>query len=214
MTPDELTTACYNGGVDWAAATHEETGEPGWLLHWTNPNGPDGEDVRHVTAKALPDLEWPAILQAVIDGQDVTHVTRIVGYYSATKNWNKSKIGELKDRRRGNYSLAGSESKPMSNAAIDPEIAAMVAGASADASRRIAVEDAAAQRIPGPCSYCGDADHWRPDCPEIAAVMKGAKGLDPVEVSGTDAGHPATDQKMTGDAGSIPAASTDTREVA
>jgi len=30
-------------------------------------------------------------------------VTRIVGYYSRTGNWNKSKIGELRDRQNGNY---------------------------------------------------------------------------------------------------------------
>ncbi len=30
-------------------------------------------------------------------------VTRIVGYYSRTHNWNKSKIGELRDRQNGSY---------------------------------------------------------------------------------------------------------------
>jgi hypothetical protein len=30
-------------------------------------------------------------------------VTRIVGYYSRTHNWNKSKIGELRDRQKGQY---------------------------------------------------------------------------------------------------------------
>jgi hypothetical protein len=34
-------------------------------------------------------------------------VTRIVGYYSRTKNWNKSKIGELRDRKGENYALSG-----------------------------------------------------------------------------------------------------------
>jgi hypothetical protein len=29
--------------------------------------------------------------------------TRIVGYYSATHNWNASKLGELRDRQNGNY---------------------------------------------------------------------------------------------------------------
>jgi ribonucleoside-triphosphate reductase len=33
-------------------------------------------------------------------------VTRIVGYFSRVANWNKSKLGELKDRHRGNYSVA------------------------------------------------------------------------------------------------------------
>ena len=46
------------------------------------------------------------------DSTDVTGVTRIVGYFSRIDNWNKSKIGELKDRRRGNYSLTNSAPSP------------------------------------------------------------------------------------------------------
>ena len=38
---------------------------------------------------------------------DVYGVTRIVGYYSRISNWNKSKLGELRDRHRGNYSVSG-----------------------------------------------------------------------------------------------------------
>jgi hypothetical protein len=30
-------------------------------------------------------------------------ITRIVGYYSRVQNWNKSKIGELRDRQQGQY---------------------------------------------------------------------------------------------------------------
>jgi ribonucleoside-triphosphate reductase len=33
-------------------------------------------------------------------------MTRVVGYFSRVHNWNKSKLGELKDRQRGNYSVA------------------------------------------------------------------------------------------------------------
>jgi anaerobic ribonucleoside-triphosphate reductase len=36
---------------------------------------------------------------------DVYGVTRIVGYYSKISNWNKNKIGELEDRRLGNYQI-------------------------------------------------------------------------------------------------------------
>jgi len=36
---------------------------------------------------------------------DVYGLTRIVGYYSRITNWNKSKLGELRDRQAGNYSL-------------------------------------------------------------------------------------------------------------
>jgi hypothetical protein len=32
-------------------------------------------------------------------------VTRIVGYYSRIQNWNSSKIGELQDRHKGQYSV-------------------------------------------------------------------------------------------------------------
>ena len=38
--------------------------------------------------------------------EDVYGMTRVVGYFSRVHNWNRSKIGELKDRRRGNYSVA------------------------------------------------------------------------------------------------------------
>jgi len=35
----------------------------------------------------------------------LSHMSRVVGYYSTTDNWNASKIGELKDRRNGNYNV-------------------------------------------------------------------------------------------------------------
>ena len=38
-------------------------------------------------------------------GTNVYGVTRIVGYFSRISNWNKSKVGELKDRRKGNYKI-------------------------------------------------------------------------------------------------------------
>jgi ribonucleoside-triphosphate reductase len=38
---------------------------------------------------------------------DVYGMTRIVGYFSRIANWNKSKLGELKDRQQGNYHVTG-----------------------------------------------------------------------------------------------------------
>ena len=38
---------------------------------------------------------------------DVDGITRIVGYYSVIKDWNKSKKGELKSREHGTYSVEG-----------------------------------------------------------------------------------------------------------
>jgi ribonucleoside-triphosphate reductase (formate) len=40
---------------------------------------------------------------------DVYGITRIVGYFSRVNNWNKSKLGELRDRHRGSYALAPAE---------------------------------------------------------------------------------------------------------
>lgn len=37
----------------------------------------------------------------------LTHMTRIVGYFSTVDNWNRSKLAELADRRRGEYRLEG-----------------------------------------------------------------------------------------------------------
>ncbi|MGB3088195.1 MAG: anaerobic ribonucleoside-triphosphate reductase [Phycisphaerae bacterium] len=54
--------------------------------------------------------KWTPRLQEFCDycgSTEVYGVTRIVGYFSRISNWNKSKLGELKDRRRGNYSVAG-----------------------------------------------------------------------------------------------------------
>jgi ribonucleoside-triphosphate reductase len=34
-------------------------------------------------------------------------MTRVVGYFSRVETWNRSKIGELKDRNKGNYQVAG-----------------------------------------------------------------------------------------------------------
>jgi hypothetical protein len=38
-------------------------------------------------------------------------ITRIVGYYSRTHNWNKSKIGELRDRQKGQYGTGNHQAK-------------------------------------------------------------------------------------------------------
>ncbi|MBN2419339.1 MAG: hypothetical protein JXL81_08140 [Deltaproteobacteria bacterium] len=37
----------------------------------------------------------------------VDGISRIVGYYSVIHDWNKSKKGELRSRKDGNYTLAG-----------------------------------------------------------------------------------------------------------
>jgi hypothetical protein len=61
-----------------------------------------------VSLAAIGDHSWDELF-AVLSGQRsprvMTHLTRIVGYYSQLHNWNRSKLAELRDRHRGNYSL-------------------------------------------------------------------------------------------------------------
>jgi ribonucleoside-triphosphate reductase len=55
--------------------------------------------------------KWTPRLQDHCDfcqSHSVYGVTRIVGYFSRITNWNKSKLGELKDRHKGNYSVVNS----------------------------------------------------------------------------------------------------------
>ena len=63
-----------------------------------------------IPVAAIEAAEW-SILEDVLSGrrepQVLQHMTRVVGYFSRVENWNKSKIGELKDRQKGNYSIAG-----------------------------------------------------------------------------------------------------------
>ncbi len=44
------------------------------------------------------------------DSGNVHGITRIVGYFSRVNNWNRSKLGELADRQKGNYHLTGQPS--------------------------------------------------------------------------------------------------------
>ncbi len=43
--------------------------------------------------------------------RNVYGISRIVGYFSRINNWNKSKIGELADRHKGNYSVSDFQPK-------------------------------------------------------------------------------------------------------
>ena len=60
------------------------------------------DDIRHA--------DWNR-LRAVSMGQEDPRVlvwlTRIVGYFSRTMSWNQSKIEELKDRHKGQYTVDG-----------------------------------------------------------------------------------------------------------
>ena len=55
--------------------------------------------------KLLAKDELRDIFTGKREPQCIVQLTRIVGYYSTTNNWNKSKLAELEDRRRGDYAL-------------------------------------------------------------------------------------------------------------
>jgi len=59
---------------------------------------------------AIIEHSWDDLRAMAIGQKDISplyHVTRIVGYLSRIENWNKSKLGELTDRRRGDYAILG-----------------------------------------------------------------------------------------------------------
>jgi len=65
-----------------------------------------------VTVAAIKENEWKVlkdILTEVREAIVLDHFARIVGYFSKVSNWNKSKLGELKDRHEGDYSILPEE---------------------------------------------------------------------------------------------------------
>ena len=71
--------------------------------------------VTSIPKESVEKLPWN-IMEEIITGvrepNVLHHMTRIVGYYSRVENWNRSKLGELKDRIRGTY---GVESESTTN---------------------------------------------------------------------------------------------------
>jgi hypothetical protein len=41
-----------------------------------------------------------AVLEGRMDPKRIQHITRIVGYFSRVASWNRSKVAELRDRRK------------------------------------------------------------------------------------------------------------------
>lgn len=59
-----------------------------------------------IDVEAVVKQEISDVIESLTTGECIKlhGVTRIVGYYSRIQTgWNKSKIGELRDRRQGNY---------------------------------------------------------------------------------------------------------------
>ena len=63
-----------------------------------------------LSVETITECNWDdiaAVLTCNRDAHALTHMSRVVGYYSMINNWNKSKIGELKDRQNGIYAIGG-----------------------------------------------------------------------------------------------------------
>jgi len=61
-----------------------------------------------VLYEAVEAHDWEtlrAVLLGLRHARELIHVSRIVGYFSRVENWNRSKIAELRARRRGNYTV-------------------------------------------------------------------------------------------------------------
>jgi hypothetical protein len=66
----------------------------------------------HIAHAIIPNEKWNVLWEIIIGERLINplyHVTRIIGYFSRVENWNKSKVGELDDRRKGDYGIPKSE---------------------------------------------------------------------------------------------------------
>lgn len=65
--------------------------------------------ITRLPVAAIREATWDLVEEILIGKREpvvLQHMTRVVGYYSRIENWNKSKVGELKDRHKGQYALA------------------------------------------------------------------------------------------------------------
>ena len=90
------------------------------LVAWDLVRGKQPDDTM-VVVKCLRDEQYvkfklPAVIEndwetlralalGELDTAPLYHVTRVVGYYARIENMNQSKIGEIKDRRKGDYAI-------------------------------------------------------------------------------------------------------------
>lgn len=81
-----------------------ENSNPGVIIKYKPTNL-----ITRIPAAAIEEVEW-SVLEDILTGkrepQVLQHMTRVVGYFSRVENWNKSKVGELKDRQKGDYAIA------------------------------------------------------------------------------------------------------------
>lgn len=98
MKLKEFIDKCVSEGYGWKEADHNNT--KGYFV-----GSKRLDTVSHFTKQAIEDNDWAMLNRQIIQGKDVYHISRVVGYYSNIQNWNKSKVGELQDRHAGNYKI-------------------------------------------------------------------------------------------------------------
>ena len=61
-----------------------------------------------LSADVVEEVEWK-VLEPILCGRkepdQLYHMTRVCGYYARVSNFNKGKVGELRDRQKGEYSV-------------------------------------------------------------------------------------------------------------
>ena len=103
MTKDELIAHCEIARFEWADGKHE--GKPGVFLRVPWLDKGEDDPITHIPLDVLPNVAWPAVRRFAVAGRDVQQFSRIVGYLSRIENWNRSKLGELRDRHKGRYGI-------------------------------------------------------------------------------------------------------------
>lgn len=61
-----------------------------------------------VTLDAIESMDWDTMRSILVGEREpevLTHMSRVVGYFSRIANWNKGKLGELRDRQKGDYGI-------------------------------------------------------------------------------------------------------------
>ena len=91
MTIKDYIDKIVSIGYEWAE--HELSGNKGIAIR-------KDDNKIFVSYKGIERQGWDTLKRGI---PNLTHMTRIVGYYSQVNNWNPSKLGELKDRQAGDY---------------------------------------------------------------------------------------------------------------
>jgi len=91
MSKEDFIAKIVDLGYEWAEYEHE--GVSGIAIR-------KDENKIFISDEGIETQDWEKIKKGI---PDLTYMSRIVGYYSRINNWNKSKLGELKDRHTGDY---------------------------------------------------------------------------------------------------------------